>query len=137
MSDRSFDIILNDVRMSISGGVGLRFPPVLSHAIGDESLGLVFDIQPDLDWFRGHFPGHPVLPGIVQLHWAVAVAAAYFEIPEVPAEVLRLKFKSIVVPPCTVELTLARPAPTDVQFEYTGSERQYSQGRLRFNRSSQ
>ena len=99
----------------------------------EESLRLGLDIEPDLNWFRGHFPGHPVLPGIVQLHWAVAIAIAYFGIRDVPDQVLRLKFKSIVVPPCTVNLAIVRSTPTDIRFEYTGNEQQYSEGQLRFN----
>ena len=134
MSDQSFVAVLNDVRSSLSSSDGLSFPTVLSHSIDDESLRLVLDIQPDLLWFRGHFPGRPVLPGVVQLHWAVAIAIAYFGIRDVPDQVLRLKFKSIVVPPCTVELTLVRATSTDVRFAYTGDEQQYSEGQLRFNR---
>jgi 3-hydroxymyristoyl/3-hydroxydecanoyl-(acyl carrier protein) dehydratase len=142
MSGRSFQDILNEVQLSFNdlsfhdAGQSL-FPPVLSHTISDSSLSLSLDIQPDLGWFRGHFPGKPVLPGVVQLNWAVVVAQAVFGIRELPGEVLRLKFKSIVVPPCTIVLTLTRPAQADVYFEYTGSERQFSQGQLRFPGSTE
>lgn len=29
---------------------------------------------PALSWFRGHFPGRPILPGVVQIHWAARLA---------------------------------------------------------------
>lgn len=133
MSDRRFAAVMNEVRSSLSSKDGLFFPSVLSHSNDEESLQLALDIQPDLHWFRGHFPGHPVLPGVVQLHWAVTIAIAYFGIRDVPCQVLRLKFKSIVVPPSTVDFTLVRAMPEDVRFAYTGDGRQYSEGQLRFN----
>ena len=136
MSDRRFAAVMNQVRSSLSSRGGRFFPSVLAHSNDEESLQLALDIQPDLHWFRGHFPGHPVLPGVVQLQWAVTIAIAYFGIRDVPRQVLRLKFKSIVVPPSTVDLTLIRAMPEDVRFAYTGDWHQYSEGHLRFNGST-
>jgi hypothetical protein len=73
-----------------------------------------------------------VLPGIVQIHWAVIVSLASFGYHDLPAEIKRLKFKRVVTPPRIIELTLSRPCGNEVQFEYASLGQQHSQGRLIF-----
>ncbi len=31
----------------------------------EDSLTAEWRVPPDADWFRGHYPGHPVLPGVL------------------------------------------------------------------------
>ena len=109
-----------------------RFPRVLSQIEDLTTLRLQLDVDTELEWFRGHFPGNPVLPGVVQLHWAICAAQTCFGYLDTPNEILRLKFKSIVTPPRVVELALSRPRTGEVQFDYVGLGQQYSQGRLKF-----
>jgi 3-hydroxymyristoyl/3-hydroxydecanoyl-(acyl carrier protein) dehydratase len=90
------------------------------------------EIDPGLEWFRGHFPSHPVLAGIVQVHWAVMLSASWFGIELQPLEIKRLKFKNVVVPPTVLELTLQRVSETEVSFDYAGVHGRYSEGRLVF-----
>jgi 3-hydroxymyristoyl/3-hydroxydecanoyl-(acyl carrier protein) dehydratase len=106
--------------------------PIVAQKATESSLCLVLNIDTELDWFRGHFPGTPVLPGIVQLHWAVVLAKEHFAIVGEPCDILRLKFKSVVVPPIEIELSLSRKNATDIDFACTSSEHQHSEGRLRF-----
>jgi len=93
-------------------------------------------ISEDLSWFRGHFPDMPILPGVVQLHWAVVVARAVFEFPDSPLEVKRLKFKNVVIPPMELELSVCVHEPNEVQFEFHSSDEKYSLGRLVFASSA-
>lgn len=108
-------------------------PRVLSVLDDVPDRHLLLDISPGLGWFRGHFPGRPVLPGIVQVHWAVLVSAAYFDFHQVPAVINRLKFKNVIVPPSVVELSVARSTKGEISFGYTGAGKQYSEGRLVFD----
>jgi 3-hydroxymyristoyl/3-hydroxydecanoyl-(acyl carrier protein) dehydratase len=108
-------------------------PRVLSVLDDVPDRHLLLDITPALGWFRGHFPGRPVLPGIVQVHWAVLVSAAYFDFRRVPAVINRLKFKNVIVPPTVIELSVARSTKFEVSFGYTGAGKQYSEGRLVFD----
>jgi 3-hydroxymyristoyl/3-hydroxydecanoyl-(acyl carrier protein) dehydratase len=78
----------------------------------------------------------PVLPGVVQLHWAVVVARAVFEFPDSPLEVKRLKFKNVVIPPKELELSVCVHKPNEVQFEFHSSDEKYSLGRLVFASSA-
>ena len=111
------------------------FPRVLS-LTGDESQVLLqLEISPDLDWFRGHFPDQPVLPGVVQLHWAVLVAQACYNLADTPKEIKRLKFKNIVTPPQTLQLTVSLRGSYEIQFDFSNSGATFSEGRLIFTAS--
>ena len=109
-----------------------NFPPILSRLDDFTYQRLLMEISPELGWFRGHFPGNPVLAGVVQLHWAVTVSLMLFGFHDAPSEIKRLKFKSVVTPPRIIELTLNRPCENEVQFEYASLGQQHSQGRLIF-----
>ena len=111
---------------------GPDFPAVLSRLKENSIYRWLLDISPELDWFRGHFPDNPVLPGVVQLQWAVIVAQAVFGLTGVPAEIKRLKFKSIVIPPRIVELSIFKSSENEVQFEFISMGQQHSEGRLVF-----
>ena len=111
----------------------MRFPNVLARAGDGDTRHFELDISEDLIWFKGHFPGYPVLPGVVQLRWAVELADESFGVGIGPREVMRLKFKSVIVPPLRVELTLRQTGCGEVQFAYASKGHDYSQGKLIFN----
>lgn len=115
----------------------MNFPRIVSRVEGGSERFFELDITKDLDWFEGHFPGFPVLPGVVQLHWAVQLSQENFGFETVPHEVMNLKFKSIIVPPLAIELTLVQTGPAHARFAYKGHGREYSQGKLVFSASSQ
>lgn len=108
----------------------MRSPNILSCREDGDTRRFELAITEELIWFRGHFPGYPVLPGVVQLRWAVELSQECFGLEAGPREVMRLKFKSIIVPPLDIELTLTRVGPTETQFAYAGQGHEYSQGRL-------
>ena len=106
------------------------FPPVISIEAGEREVAIELDVTAGLAWFRGHFPGQPVLPGVIQLHWAAAVAAILFGLEGPPRHIKRLKFSNVIVPPRVVELHLERHGDREVQFRVQGDGLQNSQGRL-------
>ena len=89
------------------------FPSILSRYDDCQHLRILLEISPRLGWFRGHFPGNPVLPGIVQVQWGVIASRFLFGMSNGPGEITRLKFKSIVTPPNVIELALCRPTEYD------------------------
>jgi 3-hydroxymyristoyl/3-hydroxydecanoyl-(acyl carrier protein) dehydratase len=121
----------------LAGGVRLpphseNFPRILSCVENPDEFCLSLDVTPGLSWFRGHFPGQPVLPGILHIHWAILVASGLFGLEDPPQHIKRLKFSKAIVPPRVVELRLQRLDPFQVQFNFQSLDQQNSQGRLVF-----
>ena len=116
-------------RLPAPGG---GFPRVLSIHDEPPATRLCLDVAEDLPWFRGHFPGQPVLPGMVQLHWAVLVCRALYGFDDAPREVKRLKFKNVLVPPRTAELLETRRGEHEAQFRFSSDGDENSEGRIVF-----
>lgn len=97
---------------------------------------LTLHIPENLFYFEGHFPETPILPGIVQLHWAVEWIKSYFNVPNLSFDrVDVLKFQQVIPPNQTLELTLEKSAQKDKQFKfsYTSDAGNYSSGRIIFD----
>jgi hypothetical protein len=92
-------------------------------------------IVPSADWivFAGHFPGHPVLPGIAQVDWAIEYGKRAFDIE---ANFLRLdvvKFRRTISPGMELSLELQwRAAQSTLAFRWTSTEGEHSSGRAVF-----
>ena len=115
----------------------MRTPPVRSREADGDSLHLKLDITPDLDCFRGHFPEMPVLPGVLQLDWAITAAREEYGLVGNPRDIRRLKFKNVLSPPASVDLVLTQTAALAVQFRFTSGSIEYSEGRLYFPEQNQ
>lgn len=91
-------------------------------------------IPPGLIYFPGHFPQAPVLPGAVQIAWALAFAAQRFGTPARCREMEALKFQRLLRPDDRVELTLRHDtARHTLHFAYRRGEQACSSGRLTWN----
>ena len=90
--------------------------------------------------FAGHFPGLPILPGVVQLDWAVRLARRLIPgLADHPPchSVEQLKFQAVVTPGTTLQLVLHwNPDDHLLNFTFTHGERVCSSGRLRFEGSA-
>ncbi|MBJ7222265.1 MULTISPECIES: 3-hydroxyacyl-ACP dehydratase FabZ family protein [unclassified Brenneria] len=79
-------------------------PVELSRQCAEQRAELTLRATEDLFWFKGHFPGQPLLPGVAQLDWALRYAAELlapgwrfssvenikFQQPILPGKILRL-----------------------------------------------
>ncbi|WP_266159190.1 acyl-CoA synthetase [Dyella silvatica] len=88
-------------------------------------------IPPELAYFAGHFPAAPVLPGVVQVAWALELAAARLGTPNACRNMEALKFQHVLRPGDRVDLTLHWDAARGkLHFAYRLGEHSYSSGRL-------
>lgn len=106
-------------------------PHVLEqHREGDE-LQLKLGVPLDLACFPGHFPRTPVLPGVVQIDWAVALAAELTESPLRFAGMEVLKFQQLVRPGDELALSLRLDkARGKLYFAFTCAGQPCSSGRV-------
>lgn len=63
-------------------------------------------VHPAIRWFGGHFPGRPLLPGVVQVDWAVRCAALQGFSPTDFTGLSGVKFPATVTPGSVVAMTL-------------------------------
>jgi len=83
---------------------------VLSEARDGDDLHYELRVPPTLAHFAGHFPGLPILPGVVQLDWAIRLAAGHVTGVRDIASVDRLKFTAPVMPGAVLDLKLSHDA---------------------------
>lgn len=108
-------------------------PQVQWREKGPERAVLSLDVVRELRVFDGHFPGMPVLPGVVQLDWAAEFASQCFPLPPRFCRAEQLKFQRPVIPPQQLELTLDwRAEAGQLMFRYVSDRGVHSGGRLVF-----
>lgn len=96
------------------------------------TLGVL--VPPELAYFEGHFPGRPILAGVVQLHGLVLrqIARSWPDLGA-PRKVLRLKFKRVIGPGERLTVRLIRPAgDRRVSFQILSAAAECASGTLVF-----
>ncbi|MDB4974887.1 MAG: hypothetical protein JWN48_3228 [Myxococcaceae bacterium] len=100
-------------------------------ALSDGRVRVV--VPHDSGFFRGHFDGQPILPGVVQLqHLALAETRRRFPALRVLTRVSRVKFKRLVEPGETLVLALTPKGPLTVAFEIEANGHPSASGILHF-----
>ncbi|MEQ1801098.1 MAG: hypothetical protein ABL989_04185 [Gammaproteobacteria bacterium] len=104
------------------------FIRVCHSAVGLEQA---FHVPADLSWFSGHFPGEPILPGIVQVKFAVDGARTLPGYRGPPCALQQLKFKMPIRPEQVVQLALRiTDGGATVLFSFRSAAGEHSSGRL-------
>lgn len=93
---------------------------------------LELDVPLDLAHFSGHFPGTPVLPGVVQVDWAQQLAHALIsDLPPLFGGMEVLKFQQLVRPGDRLQLTLLFDRERNkLYFTFRNGEANCSSGRI-------
>ena len=98
--------------------MGPALPEIRSVSTSADAARLELTVPSDLRFFPGHFPGLPILPGVVQLQWALTCATRYLGVSSAVERITALKFSRIVQPGAQVALVLERmPAGFGFRFE--------------------
>jgi len=99
----------------------------------DRSVVLQLRVPPDLLYFDGHFPEAPILPGVVQVDWALALGRQYFDLPARFRTLQALKFQRVVTPGMTLTLELENDAQKNaLAFRLHSAGGQHASGRILF-----
>jgi hypothetical protein len=97
----------------------------------DNGVELEILLAPDLHWFKGHFPALPILPGVVQVHWAVHYAAEQLGLRGAFHSLQALKFQRPLRPGQRVQLVLTpRPDGRSFEFAYLTEAGRHASGRV-------
>jgi len=99
----------------------------------DAAALLVLPLDPDLIAFDGHFPQAKILPGVVQLDWAIHYAREAFAMPPRFQRMDALKFQHVARPGDRLQLTLGWDALKSVlSFRYVSDHGVHASGRVVF-----
>lgn len=94
---------------------------------------LALDVASDLPYFQGHFPQVPLLPGVVQLTWAIELARAHLPVSGTFQSLASIKFMHVIQPGSKVDLLLEHHAERNsLHFEYRIEPHSCSAGTVRF-----
>jgi 3-hydroxymyristoyl/3-hydroxydecanoyl-(acyl carrier protein) dehydratase len=108
-------------------------PPsrVVESAPGRVEIDL--EIVPELAYFEGHFPAAPVLPGVVQIDWAVHFGKAHLAVRGTFAGLEAIKFRRVIRPGEMVRLSLEwREDRTMLVFRVHSDAGVHASGRVLF-----
>lgn len=94
-----------------------REPDVLSWTATADSLVAELRFCGDGEWFSGHFPGFPVLPGVAQLFFLRRFAKRVFSDFPDAASYRRIKFRRLVRPDECVLLEVTRSGDCAFSFK--------------------
>ncbi|MEN5241261.1 AMP-binding protein [Pseudomonas atacamensis] len=83
-----------------------KAPEVLEQNASDGEWSLQLSVPPDLAYFSGHFPKAPVLPGVVQVEWALNLGRQLLKLDGAFAGMEVLKFQQLVRPGDEIQLHL-------------------------------
>jgi len=114
-------------------GAEIRHPEIAKVTRSDERVAMNLIIPEALLYFRGHFPGFAILPGVVQLDWAIEYGMQYFAPGAVCPTTIRIKFNKPIRPEHRVTLTLkCEPSRNRIRFDYADVDGACSSGQIGF-----
>jgi 3-hydroxymyristoyl/3-hydroxydecanoyl-(acyl carrier protein) dehydratase len=94
---------------------------------------LTLHVPEELHYFAGHFPGNPVLPGVVQIAWAIHYGKECFNDLGDFSHLEAIKFQHVVLPDARVCLDLQWNAEQKkLMFAFSSNQAQHSSGRVLF-----
>jgi 3-hydroxymyristoyl/3-hydroxydecanoyl-(acyl carrier protein) dehydratase len=106
-------------------------PIVVAVRVTQPEAAVELEIPADLEYFSGHFAGAPVVPGVVQIKWAVEAARRHLAAGGDVVGMEALKFQRVLRPGAVVTLALKwLAADGKLYFSYTAAAERYSSGRL-------
>lgn len=110
---------------------GHLWPEFLSFETNPNFAKMSLFIPMSLHWFNGHFPDNPVLPGVVQTHWAATLSHKLFFPDRDFERISNLKFKKPIIPGSSLSLEL-QASQEKILFSYLDDGQTLSSGIIFF-----
>lgn len=108
-------------------------PEILALVPSVNEVRIDLYIPRELSWFEGHFPGCPLLPGVIQVTWAIEFGRKHLTLPPQFASLSTMKFMRFIVPDSRVTLRLAFDATRrELTFQYREANAVCSEGVVGF-----
>ena len=125
-----------DLEALFRDGQGKQLRPAVLEArenAADGGLVLTLDVTRDIAYFDGHFSDYPVLPGVVQVDWAIAYGRERLGVTGRFVRLEAIKFFRILPAGTKTELALRYdPAAAKLYFEFSSALGRHASGRVQF-----
>ncbi|WNZ56478.1 AMP-binding protein [Microbulbifer sp. MKSA007] len=112
-------------------------PQIISSEILDNTRQVNFTVNDDLPCLDGHFEGSPVVPGVVQLDWAMHFGRPLVKAGSTSTQMEVIKFKQLMMPGDAVTLSLEfSQEKNKLNYSFRNTQDgniEYSSGRLCFS----
>lgn len=108
-----------------------HLPPVTWIERGPAQARLTLVASADVAGFEGHFPGRPILPGVVLLDWVRRLGREAFGLEGPVRRMDTIKFQHLVRPGHALDIALAR-SPGTLEFRVQGAAGVHASGKLHF-----
>ena len=111
----------------------ITWPQVVRQSISNDLLVMECFIPAELVYFDGHFDDQPILPGIVQVHWAEAYGRQFLAVAGRFIRLEVIKFQKVIAPNSTLTITLKYDSVDQkLTFQYGSDLGVHSSGRICF-----
>jgi 3-hydroxymyristoyl/3-hydroxydecanoyl-(acyl carrier protein) dehydratase len=111
----------------------MQLPEIEALERSNDRLSLRFVVSPTLPYFEGHFAEVALLPGVVQIGWALEFARIHLPLSARFRSLAAVKFMRVIQPQATVTLDIvANAAKRELSFEYRSGDGPCSSGRILF-----
>ncbi|NNG21872.1 AMP-binding protein [Telluria aromaticivorans] len=115
----------------LDGDARPRFPAMRVLEQEPARMLLELTVPADLLYFDGHFSVAPVLPGVVQVDWAIHYGRSYFDLGEGFGGINALKFQQMIRPDQPVQLELVHDSTKgQLNFRYFSDAGPHASGRI-------
>jgi 3-hydroxymyristoyl/3-hydroxydecanoyl-(acyl carrier protein) dehydratase len=104
-------------------------PTLLAERRDATSIERDVEIPADLAYLEGHFDDFPVVPGVVQLRWALLAAASLLGAEPRVERIDALKFHELLRAGDRALLRVERASPEKLRFRLAAGDRLFASGR--------
>ncbi|MBN45772.1 MULTISPECIES: AMP-binding protein [unclassified Methylophaga] len=109
----------------------VKWPELLSVKHQEDEITINCCLPEQLIYFDGHFTQQPILPGVVQVHWAEFYGRKYFAVQGKFKQLEALKFQLLLLPAQRVSISLRYDTEKQkLFFSYQSEAGTHSSGRI-------
>jgi len=108
----------------------VRAPIALSEERSDRTLVRRLRVPAELAFLEGHFPGRPIVAGVVQVHWVLQAARELIGERARVRALEGVRFRELLLPGQELALELDWDGAHSLQFKLADGARVFSSGRI-------
>jgi len=113
------------------GSLDVDRPEMLGEVRSENAIERTALVPSDLSCFPGHFPNHFIVPGVLQLDWALGLAEVLLGRPHEVQQIESLKLLMPLEPGARFRIRVERVSPTRLDFELWFDDHVFAKGRVR------